>query len=366
MARRLPSALLIGFLAFPVLAALPDLFQKAKEQFRIGAYARSLETLEQVDAESRREGQDREREAMGPALLFYRGANLAMLKREDESRAAFEAFLARQPNARLDPAVYPKPVVAALESARKSIALEAARSSSPVAAAPAEGGSIGSAYRAFSSLKREPPQDASEAWAEGPVRWLLSPAERRDFAVLSDPVSRSEFITSFWKSRDPRSETPENELREEFERRVAFADERFRQNEVRGSLTDRGMVFVLLGPPTYSGRKPLKTGDDLSDASGLSRYNPSEIRAAAQGGGSNTDKVARVDKVTGPGSTIQQGASNWVETWHYERANLPREVPYPDVLFEFVTKQGYGQNVLQRDTRVLTSLDRAKAASRKS
>lgn len=357
MARRLSLwTLMSAVLALAMVAALPDLFQKAKEQFRVGAYARSLETLDQLDAESRRD--PREAERMAPALLFYRGANLAMLKRDAEARSAFEAYLAHQPNAHLDPAIYPKPVVEALEAARRSVA-------APVAAA-AEEGSLASVYRSFSSLKRDPPNDASEAWAEGPVRWLLTPAERRDFTVLSDPLSRSEFITAFWKSRDPRVETSENELREEFERRVSFADERFTQNEVRGSLTDRGMVFVLLGPPTYSGRKPLKTGEDLSDASGLSRYNPSEVRAAGQGGGSNTDKAARVDKVTGPGATIQQGASNWVEIWHYERANLPKEVPYPEVSFEFVTKQGYGRNVLQRDTRALTSLDRAKVASRRS
>ena len=40
---------------------------------------------------------------------------------------------------------------------------------------------------------------------------------------MFDPVSRSEFVTAFWKARDPRPETVENEFREEFEKRVAFA-----------------------------------------------------------------------------------------------------------------------------------------------
>lgn len=355
MSRRLPLLLILA-LALPVLAARPDLFQKAKEQFRLGAYARSLETLDQLEAEMSKDVPEGERAAMAPALLFYRGANLAMLKRSAEARSAFEAYLGYQPNAQLDPAVYPKPVVEALETARRAAASRGSE--------PAEAGSIAASYRAFSSTKREPPDDSSPSWAEGPVHYLLAPAERRDFSGLSDPVSRSEFITAFWKARDPRAETPENEFREEFERRVAFADDRFTQDEVRGSLTDRGMVFLLLGPPTYSGRKPLKTGEDISDASGLSRYNPSEIRSAAQGGGSNTDKAARVDKVTGPGATIRQGASNWVEVWHYLRASLPKEVPYPEVEFEFVTKQGYGRNVLQRETRVLTALDRVRSASK--
>ncbi|MDQ2978994.1 MAG: GWxTD domain-containing protein [Acidobacteriota bacterium] len=355
MSRRLPLRFVLA-LAILVLGARPELFQKAKEQFRVGAYARSLETLDQLEAEGSKDVPDRERAAMTPAILFYRGANLAMLKRPAEARDAFLAYLAYQPNARLDPAIYPKPVVEALEAARRATA--------PGTIEPAEEGSIAAAYRAFSSVKREPPDDSSSSWAEGPARTLLTPSERRDFSGLSDPVSRSEFITAFWKARDPRPETPENEFREEFERRVAFADERFAQDEIRGSLTDRGMVFLLLGPPTYSGRKPLKTGDDVADASGLSRYNPSEVRTAAQGGGSNTDKAARVDKVTGPGATIRQGASNWVEVWHYLRASLPKEIPYPEVEFEFVTKQGYGRNVLQRDARALTALDRGRTASK--
>ena len=54
-----------------------------------------------------------------------------------------------------------------------------------------------------------------------------------------------------------------------FDRRVAFADANFVQAEgTRGSMTDRGMVFVLLGPPTYVGRKPIRTGDDSSEAAG--------------------------------------------------------------------------------------------------
>jgi GWxTD domain-containing protein len=98
----------------------------------------------------------------------------------------------------------------------------------------------------------------------------LTKEEKRDWNVLSDPVSRSEFVTKFWAARDPKPETPDNEFRQEFEKRVAFADKYLVQEEVRGSLTDRGMVFLLLGPPTYIGRKPLATGDDPSDSQGMS------------------------------------------------------------------------------------------------
>src|SRR5262249_43947279 len=155
------------------------------------------------------------------------------------------------------------------------------------------------------------------------------------------------------------------ELRDEFARRVAFADAHFTQDEVRGSLTDRGMVFILLGPPTYSGSRPLLTGEDgAADSSALSRYGRAEVTGAGKGGPSHSARVARVDKVTGPGTSIQSAASNWIEIWHYYRRDLLREIPYQELILEFVTKVGYGKGVLQRDSKALTSLDRARVAVR--
>jgi hypothetical protein len=50
--------------------------------------------------------------------------------------------------------------------------------------------------------------------------------------------------------------------------------------------------------------------------------------------------------------------------WHYRREHLPKDIPYLQVDFEFVTKKGYGQNVLQRDSSTLDTLDRAKSRLR--
>ena len=350
---RLLPVLLSSFLA----VTLPELFHKAKEEFKLGSYAQGLETLNVLDAESQKPGLEKARSALVPGLLFYRGACLASLGRKEEAQETFETFLSYQPNVQLDPALYPRPVIAALQSARESLAKPATQ--------PAEGGVLAAAYRAFPRPEPGRAEESGEDWAQGPVRNLLSPEEKRDFARLPDPVSRSEFVTNFWKSRDPKPETEDNEFREEFEKRVAFADSRFAQDEVRGSLTDRGMVFILMGPPTYSGRKPLMTGDDVADSSGLSRFTRSEVRAAAQPGGSNADRQARIDQVTGPGTRILDAASNWLEVWHYLRGSLPKEIPYQEVVFEFVTKQGYGKNVLQRDDKVLSALERAKALAKR-
>jgi hypothetical protein len=74
--------------------------------------------------------------------------------------------------------------------------------------------------------------------------------------------------------------------------------------------------------------------------------------------------MARIAKVTGPGAKIQDAASSWVEVWHYLKRELPREIPNSELEFQFVTKVGYGKNVLQRDSVPLAALERARSLAR--
>ena len=85
------------------------------------------------------------------------------------------------------------------------------------------------------------------------------------------------------------------------------------------------------------------------------------MRIASVPAGTTSKHVANVDRVTGPGNRVNEAASNWREVWHYRREVLPKGIPYHQVDFEFVTKEGYGTNVLQRETQVLDTLEKAKA-----
>jgi GWxTD domain-containing protein len=357
--KRFATILFALTLASPLLAEnLPLLLQKAKDQFRLAAYSDSLKTLESLEAESRKDGLEKERAALAPVLAFYRGACLASLDRPAEAQPQFQAYLAFQPNASLDPAVYSKKVIVAFDGAKRSLT-----SGKEVAAAT---GSLTTAYLAFPSPRHQEQVSLGEDWADGPVRFLMTPEEHHSFSRLADPVSRSEYVTAFWKKRDPKPETPENEFREEFEKRVAFANSRFTQGETAGSLTDRGMVFILLGPPTWAGQKPLTSGDDANDKAGLFKYRAADVRIASLPGGTTTDHARRIDKVTGPGNSVNDAGKNWREIWHYRHENLPKGIPYFQVDFEFVTKEGYGENVLQRETQVLDTLEKAKSHLRQA
>src|SRR6266536_287711 len=105
----------------PAVASLPQLLQRAKEQFRMGSYSAALETLSRLDAESRAEGVEKDRAALEPIIAFYRGACEASLGRQAQARSEFALYLAFEPKARLDPALYSKKVIAAFEEARRGV-----------------------------------------------------------------------------------------------------------------------------------------------------------------------------------------------------------------------------------------------------
>ena len=63
---------------------------------------------------------------------------------------------------------------------------------------------------------------------------------------------------------------------------------------------------------------------------------------------------------------ILEPAANSVEIWHYVHESLPSGIPYQEVLFQFITKQGYGKNVLQRDPTALTTLEKSRQIARRN
>jgi len=65
----------------------------------------------------------------------------------------------------------------------------------------------------------------------------------------AEPTRRAELWRDFWKATDPNPLTPQNEALELYFRRVAEANDRFREAGEPGWLSDRGEVFITLGEP---------------------------------------------------------------------------------------------------------------------
>jgi GWxTD domain-containing protein len=93
-------------------------------------------------------------------------------------------------------------------------------------------------------------QSTPRDFAKGPAQWLMTAEERRDWRNVKTDDEAIDFIDLFWARRDPTPGTGRNENRTDFDTRVAYADQNFKEGKNRGSLTERGRVLVVLGFPS--------------------------------------------------------------------------------------------------------------------
>jgi GWxTD domain-containing protein len=86
------------------------------------------------------------------------------------------------------------------------------------------------------------------------VQWIndhdliLTQSERDAWKKLATDDEREKYIEEVWRSRDPDPDTEENEFKEQFYERVAYANEHFSSGKA-GRLTDRGRIYIKFGKP---------------------------------------------------------------------------------------------------------------------
>jgi len=180
----------------------------------------------------------------------------------------------------------------------------------------------------------------------------MTKSEKSEWDRLRDSAERAAFVVKFWQTRDPNPLTPENEFRAEFEKRVSFSDANFTVEEKRGSETDRGLIFALLGPPAYIAQFSLMSQDDPLQVARAQPLRQTGLAPPNRRASSSTTYIEQ------PPLTAQQ-IQGIREVWHYTREQLPRQIPFNEMDFEFLTKEGYGTAVLQRDQRILLALEAA-------
>jgi GWxTD domain-containing protein len=337
----LVSLLLSGLLC----AETPsELYQKAKTQVKNQSWQEALTTLDQLDVESARPGNEAARQQLVAPVAFYRGVCEANLDQAGKAEADFATYLRAQPGKTIDKATYSKKAVAAFEAAGKIAAPNAAGKDT---ASPAASLSL---LQRFNEFKAPPNtgEKPNERWADGPVRWLITPEETAAWAALTGEAERAEFVEKFWERRNPNPGSPDNAARTAFDRRVAFADSYLQvEEQQRGSLTDPGMVFVVLGPPSRTGRKPILGSEDNSISDGSS-IPP-------------TWYMSNRNSVHFDGFSATDASSGFREIWYYRREALPKAVSANALNVAFVTKVGYGRFVLQREPATLGALVAARS-----
>ena len=154
--------------------------------------------------------------------------------------------------------------------------------------------------------KREP-KTAFIDWLRD-VEPIITPSEVEAWKKLRTDEEREQFIAEFWRLRDPDPDTDENEYREAYYERVAYANEHF-SSGVPGVKTDRGRIYLKYGRP-----------DEVESHPSGGSYE----RDVSEGGGSTS---------TYP-----------FERWWYR--NLPGGT---DVDIEFVDPTGTGEYRLARN-----------------
>lgn len=115
-------------------------------------------------------------------------------------------------------------------------------------------------------------KDVYKKWKNNDVAYIITKEEKKAFDALATDEERENFIEAFWRRRDPNPDTEENEYREEYFERIAYANEHFASG-IPGWKTDRGRIYIAWGKP-----------DSIESHPSGGSYN----RPSYEGGGSTT------------------------------------------------------------------------------
>jgi GWxTD domain-containing protein len=112
--------------------------------------------------------------------------------------------------------------------------------------------------------KRNEKQEVPKAyrdWIDKDVAYIITSQERDAFKKLKTNEEREQFIEMFWRRRDPDPDTDENEYREEYYERIAYANEHF-SSGIPGWKTDRGRIYIMYGKADEVETHPMGGGYD--------------------------------------------------------------------------------------------------------
>ncbi|HMG75936.1 MAG TPA: GWxTD domain-containing protein [Pyrinomonadaceae bacterium] len=96
---------------------------------------------------------------------------------------------------------------------------------------------------------------AYKDWLDKDVAYIITDEERKAFKKLETDDERERFIEEFWRRRDPDPDTDENEFREEYYERIAYANEHYGSG-IPGWKTDRGRIYITWGKPDETESHP--------------------------------------------------------------------------------------------------------------
>ena len=125
---------------------------------------------------------------------------------------------------------------------------------------------LASSFAVFAQEPQDPTQrqrnvkpelkKAYKDWLDKDVTYIITDEERKAFKKLATDDERERFIEEFWRRRDPDPDTDENEFKEEYYERIAYANEHF-SSGIPGWKTDRGRIWIMYGKPDERETHPM-------------------------------------------------------------------------------------------------------------
>lgn len=184
-------------------------------------------------------------------------------------------------------------------------------------------------------------------WGRGPAQFIMTKEEAAKWKTITTDDDAKAFVALFWARRDPTPETPRNEFREEYDKRVATADKNFPGEKVRGAMTDRGRALVLFGMP----KKMERTGNQRDSAM------PQGINTPGIGSATGDPVGGFTSRSNDP---LNPAADNTAaQVWTYEGDDARKMFNQGRAVIRFVDRNGKSEFTMERG-----SLDFAAAQNR--
>lgn len=90
----------------------------------------------------------------------------------------------------------------------------------------------------------------------GMSKYIAANQEIERWEKLEELTGKQQFLFDFWKARDLTPETAKNEFKNDYFKRVEYANDRFGAFNKPGWKTDRGRVLLMYGEPSQIDRYP--------------------------------------------------------------------------------------------------------------
>ena len=116
---------------------------------------------------------------------------------------------------------------------------------------------LGTTKKFFSRLAGLPSNIVDIDKAIAQMVYIASPEEINNMEDGKDEKERTKRFLVFWKGKDPSPGNEQNEVFEEYFRRIDYCNKNFSQY-MEGWKTDRGMVYIILGSPNNIDRHPFE------------------------------------------------------------------------------------------------------------